>query len=188
MSRIVGIALVFVTFPVARAQQLPPVRPLGPIERVSTEPMRAATTAVALSDGRVYVNDVANRRILLFDSTLSHAQAVADSTSVTAKAYGARPGTLFAFRGDSALFVDPASGSMLVLGPDGRIDRVIAMPTRPGAPVAPFVFDVLAGVPGFDRRSRLVSTMPVAVRQLPASPEPGKSYTQQSADSMLIVA
>src|SRR5215510_514894 len=114
---------VLVALPTARAQRLPPVRPLGPIERVSTEPMRAATTAVALSDGRVYVNDVANRRVLLFDSTLSHAQAVADSTSVTAKAYGTRPGTLFAFRGDSVLFVDPASQAMLVLGPLGKIDR-----------------------------------------------------------------
>ena len=107
------------------AQKEPAVRPLGPITHVSTEPMATVTTAVALSDGRVYVNDVASRRILLFDSTLSTAKVVADSTSVTAKAYGARPGGLLAYRGDSALFVDPASSSMPVLSPK-QSDRFAA--------------------------------------------------------------
>jgi len=175
---------VLVALPTARAQQLPPVRPLGPIERVSTEPLRAATTAVALSDGRVYVNDVTARRVLLFDSTLSRAQIVADSTSVTAKAYGARPGTLFAFRGDSVLFVDPASQAMLVLGPLGKIDRVMAIPQPTSG--APFQFNVLAGSPGFDARGRLVSEISVTVPRAPQG-DPGKQL-MQPPDSALLVA
>jgi len=183
MSKIVCFALITAAASVARAQQLPPIRPIGPIERVSTAPLGTATTAVALSDGRVYVNDVLNRRVVLFDSTLSHAQAVADSTSVTAKAYGTRPGTLFAFRGDSALFVDPASQSMLVLGPDGKIDRVIAMPqTGTGAM---FQINVLEGVPGFDTRGRLVSVMSAAVPRAPST-DPGKSLFQPPDSAFLV--
>jgi hypothetical protein len=168
----------------AAAQQGPAVRPLGPITRVSTEPMATVTTAVPLSDRRVYVNDVASRRVLLFDSTLAIAKVVADSTSVTAKAYGARPGALFAYRGDSALFVDPASSSMLVLSPAGTIARVMAMPTignrLPLNMTNPFY------PPGFDARGRLVSF--IVVLFPPPEPTPGKASTvSMTLDSSLVV-
>src|SRR5262249_8741638 len=80
-------ALAVATAHVVGAQKPPAVRPLGPITRVSTEPLSSVATAVAISDGRVFVNDVLSRRVLLFDSTLSKAQVVADSTSATANAY-----------------------------------------------------------------------------------------------------
>jgi len=169
--------------PAARAQQLPPIRPIGPIERVSAEPLWSATTAVALNDGRVYVNDAATRRVLLFDSTLSHARAVADSTSATANAYGTRSGTLIAFRGDSALFVDPASRSMLVLGPDGKIDRVIAMPKTDAGPL--LQFNLAEGVPGFDARGRLISLMSAVGPRAPQA-NPGTTVFQ-APDSALLV-
>jgi hypothetical protein len=183
MSKMICIALMAAAMPAVQAQQLPPIRPIGPIERVSTEPLGTATTAVALSDGRVYVNDVLNRRVVLFDSTLSRQQSVADSTSVTAKAYGARPGTLFAFRGDSVLFVDPASQSMLVLGPDAKINRVIASP-QPATGVQ-FQINVLVGVPGFDRRGRLVSVMAAAAPRAPEG-EPGKQLIQPPDTALLV--
>src|SRR5215831_2834261 len=167
----------------AAAQREPAVRPLGPITRVSTEPMASIITAVPLSDGHVYVNDVVSRRILLFDSTLASAKIVADSTAVTSKAYGARPGALFAYRGDTALFSDPASGSMPVLSPAGTIARVMAAPTV-GGPIGltlgnPFY------PPGFDAQGRLVSMMPLAVRF--DDPIPGKQSTQKLlVDSSLV--
>jgi hypothetical protein len=182
MNKVICIALI-AALPAARAQRLPPIRPIGPIESVSTEPLRSATTAVALSDGRVYVNDAITRRVLLFDSTLSHPQVVADSTSATAKTYGTRSGTLIPFRGDSALFVDPASQSMLVLGPDGKIDRVIAMP-QTGTGVA-FQFNLLEGVPGFDTRGRLISIMSAEAPRAPQA-NPGPSVIQ-APDSALLV-
>jgi hypothetical protein len=87
------------------------------------------------------------------DSTLKLLGVVADSTSSTASAYGPRPGGLIAYRGDSTLFVDPASLSMLVIDPAGKIARVMAAP-RPsdvqlltGGPL---------GTPGFDAKGRLV--------------------------------
>ncbi len=166
------------------AQQAPAARPLGPITRVSTEPMTSVATAVALSDGRVFVNDVVSRRVLLFDSTLATAKIVADSTSVTAKAYGARPGALFAYRSDTALFVDPASGSMPLLSPAGTIARVMAIPNfgRPGGANlgSPFY------PPGFDASGRLVSISPAVVRFPDVTP--GKASTQETTvDSSFIV-
>ena len=166
------------------AQRAPAVRPLGSITRVSTEPLASVTTAVALSDGRVYVNDVASRRVLLFDSTLATAKVVADSTSVTARAYGARPGALIAYRGDSALFVDPASSSMPVLSPSGTIARVMAMPTigtrLPVNLTNPF------NIPGFDAEGRLVGAIVVLIAV--PDPTPGKpSTTAMTQDSSLVV-
>jgi hypothetical protein len=168
----------------ASAQKEPAVRPLGPITRVSMEPMATVTTAVPLSDGRVFVNDVASRRVLLFDSTLATAKVVADSTSVTARAYGARPGALFAYRGDSALFVDPASASMPVLSPAGAIARVMAMPTLGNR--LPLNMTSALSPPGFDARGRLVSFIVVLLP--PPDPSPGKASTvAMTLDSSLIV-
>jgi len=168
----------------AHGQRAPAVRPLGPITRVSTEPLGSVTTAVPLSDGRVYVNDFASRRVPLLDSTLATAKIVADSTSVTAKAYGARPGALLAYRGDSALFVDPASSSMPVLSPAGAIARVMAMPMignrLPVNLTNPF------NIPGFDADGRLIGAIVVLI-QFP-DPTPGKaSTTTMTLDSSLVV-
>jgi hypothetical protein len=166
------------------AQQPPAVRPLGPIARVSTERLTSISSAVALSDGRVYVNDVVSRRVLLFDSTLATAKVVADSTAVTAKAYGARPGALFAFRADTAILTDPASASMPVLGPAGTIVRVMAAPTV-GGPIGlnlgnPFY------PPGFDAKGHLVTILPTLISFPDATP--GKPSTQvMMIDSSFIV-
>ncbi len=168
----------------ASAQQAPPVRALGPITRVSTQPMASVSAAIPLSDGHVYVNDVVSRRVLLFDSTLATAKVVADSTAVTSKAYGARPGALFAYRADTAILTDPASGSMPVLGPTGTIARVMAAPTVAG-PIGlnlgnPFY------PPGFDAQGRLVTQLPTLVRF--ADQPPGKASEQRTTmDSSFVV-
>ncbi|HUX32570.1 MAG TPA: hypothetical protein VMV51_01755, partial [Gemmatimonadaceae bacterium] len=140
--------------PAARAQQsLPPVRALGPIERVSTEPMKAVSAVRELSGRRVLVNDVVAHRVLLLDSTLAHATPVADSTASTANAYGDMPGGLISYRGDSTLFIDPASLSMLVLDDAGKVARVMAVP-RPNEAI--FLIGGPFGTSGFDPAGRLV--------------------------------
>jgi hypothetical protein len=78
---------------------------------------------------------------------------VADTTSATANAYGGRSAGLIPYRGDSTLFVDPASMSMLVIDPAGKIARTMAAP-RPTD-----VFNLIGGpngTPGFDSKGRLV--------------------------------
>ncbi len=137
----------------ALSQTLPPVRPIGATVARSIEAMGSVSTAIALPGGKVLVNDILKRRVLLFDSTLAQVTVVADSTSSTANAYGNRAGGLLAYRGDSALFVDPASMSMLVINTEGKITRVMSAP-RPQD--VQFLIGGPNGFPGFDAKGRLV--------------------------------
>jgi hypothetical protein len=138
--------------PVAAAQQRPAARPLGPAVATS-EPFVALSAVRELPRGQVLVNDPGSRRVLLLDSLLKVVRVVADSTPTTANAYGARPGGLIAYRGDSTLFVDPSSLSMLVIDPDGKIMRIIAAP-RPND--LGFLLGGPFGNPGIDARGRLI--------------------------------
>jgi hypothetical protein len=130
-----------------------PVRPLPAPTAVSTEALGSLAAVRQLPDGKVLVNDQAGRRVLLMDSALKVLDVVADSTSRTASAYGPRPGGLIAYRGDSTLFVDPASLSMLVIDPTGKVTRVIAAPR---ANDVQFLVGGPFGNPGFDAQGRLV--------------------------------
>jgi hypothetical protein len=134
-------------------QALPPVRPLGPVLATSTEPLSSVSQVRALPGGRVIVHDLTGRRVLMFDSTFRNVTVIADSTSATGMAYGSRLGGLIAFRGDSSLFVDPQSISMLVIDPNGKIVRTMA------APLPNEVNALIGGqngTPGFDAQGRLV--------------------------------
>jgi hypothetical protein len=147
--------LVAAALPLAAQQQpkLPPVRPLGPVLARSEEPLSAISTAVPLPGGKVLVNDVLQRRVVLFDSTLKSVTTVADSTPATGNAYGQRGGGLIAYGGDSALFIDPASLSMMVINANGELTTVRAVPRANE-------INLLAGGPngrpGFDPEGRLV--------------------------------
>ncbi|HTR79076.1 MAG TPA: hypothetical protein VMH39_13245 [Gemmatimonadaceae bacterium] len=118
----------------AQAQQpdIPPVRPLGPILAATKDSLKSVTAIRVLSDGRVLVNDRTASRVLLFDAALGHPIVVADTTGETAKAYGKQGAAIFPFHGDSSLFADFASLSMLVVDPSGKLGRVIAAPRAPG--------------------------------------------------------
>ena len=139
------------------AQSLPPVRQLGPVTAVAKEPLGSVTTVRHLPDGRVLVNDIVGRRVVMFDSALSLVTVVADTTSATANAYGVQPGGLIAYKGDSTLFVDPASLSMLLIDPSGKVARVMAAPRANGVG---FLVGGPFGNPGFDPKGRLVYRAP----------------------------
>src|SRR5205807_441585 len=106
-----------------------------------------------LSDGSVLVNDVQARRLVLLDSTLAVKTVVADSTPATASAYSGRIAGLIAYRGDSTLFTDPQSLSMLVIDPVGKIARSMAVPRSRDAMQ---LVGSATGAPGFDPRGYLV--------------------------------
>jgi hypothetical protein len=114
--------------PALRAQTRPPIRPLGAVHATTTDSLGMVNNVRALPGGRLLINDATSRRVLLVDSTFALISIVADSTSSTANAYGPRSGSLIAFRGDSTLFVDAASLSMLVIDPAGKIGRVMSVP------------------------------------------------------------
>lgn len=141
----------------ATAQQLPPIRQIGGVVTTTAEKLGAVSTIRHLSDGKVLVNDIIGRRVLLFDSTLKTFKVVADTTSATGTAYGPRPGGLIPFRGDSTLFVDPASLSMLVIDGSGKIARVMSAPR---ANDANFLVGGPFGSPGFDPNGRLIYRSP----------------------------
>jgi hypothetical protein len=141
------------TAPLA-AQSLPPVRPIGPVARVSpTDLLGSVSTVRALPNGRLLVNDLVRRQLVMLDSTFAREAIIADTTPATANAYGARPAGLIRYRGDSSLFIDPASLSMLVIDPVGKVVRVMAVP-RPND--APFMVGGPFGTPGFDSQGRIV--------------------------------
>jgi hypothetical protein len=136
---------------------LPPVRQLGPVTAVAKDTLVAVSGVRALSNGQLLVNDIIARRVLLFDSTMTLLRVVADTTAATANAYGVRPGGLIAYRGDSTLFVDPASLSMLLIDPAGKIVRVMSAPR---AQDIGFLIGGPFGAPGFDPAGKLVYRAP----------------------------
>ena len=168
---------------VAAAQQSPPLRRLGPALS-SSGPLGALSAIRALPGGRVLVNDPATRRVLMLDSMLKVVSVVADTTSATQKAYGVNGGGLLAYRGDSTLFVDPASYSMLVIDPGGKVVRVIAAPRPQDA--AALMGGARGGNAGFDARGRLVYSNRVNIVRM--VPQPGQDpVPPQAADSAPIV-
>ena len=126
-----GSALLAVgAIPAAGEAQLagPPPRPLPRAAAVTTEPLLSTTQVRALPGGRVLLNDVTRRRLMLFDSTLTNFTVIADSAAGAASPYGTGIGTLVAYRGDSSLLMETTSLSMLVIDGEGRIVRVRAIP------------------------------------------------------------
>jgi hypothetical protein len=118
----------------AAAQQRPDVRPLGPVVAQSTEQF-GAMVFIRHSASGVIVNDPMHRRLVKLDDALANPQVIADSTPATANAYSGRSGALLAYRGDSTLFVDPQSLSMLVIDPAGKVARVMSVPRSQDAMV-----------------------------------------------------
>ena len=136
-----------------RAQTPPPVHPIGPVLATSTEPFASVSQVRALPGGRVIMHDLTGRRVVMLDSTFKHVTVIADTTNATVMAYGSRLGGIIAYRGDSTLFIDPQSISMLVIDPAGKIGRTMA------APLPNEVNQLIGGqngTPGFDAQGRLV--------------------------------
>jgi hypothetical protein len=169
---------------------LPPVRTLGKTIASSSELLGAVSQVRALPDGRLLVNDNAGRKVALFDRTLQSFTIVADTTSATANAYSSRAAGLIQYKGDSTLFVDPQSLSMLVIDGKGNVTRVMSVP-RPNE--AGSLIGGPNGTPGFDKQGRLVYRAPPdmtrLMRQATAGAQPGQpGFTMpQLPDSMTIV-
>lgn len=149
-----GLFVIAVSVAPVAAQQRPPIRQLGAVTGKSTEALGNVTGIRQLSNGKVLVNDVSKRRVLMFDPALSTFTVIADSTSATANAYSGRIGGLISYRGDSTIFVDPTSLSMLVIDGTGKVARVISVP-RPQDAIS-----LATGNAAFDASGRLVYRAP----------------------------
>jgi hypothetical protein len=175
-----AVSIAGVTLSRVAATQAPPVRPLGPIVAITSEPLTSVSQVKEMSRGRVIVNDNAARRLLMFDSTLKLVNVIADSTSGASNAYGPTIGGLVGYRGDSILFVEPASLAMLVLDAAGAIVRTMAAPRD-----APVMVGGPFGTPGLDGHNRLVYRMLVRPESAPTMISRGLRPCQP--DSALIV-
>ena len=150
----------------AGAQQQPPIRQLGAVVATSSETFGPQVFVRHVKNG-VLVNDVMGRRVLMFDPTLSKFTVVADSTPATASAYSGPRGNIIAYRGDSSLFIDAQSMSMLVIDESGKVGRVMSVPRSQDANV---LGNPGLGTPAVDAHGRIVYRPiprpdPVAMRQ-----------------------
>ena len=168
---------------VASAQKPPAIRPLGPVVARSTETISNITPVRHVPKG-VLVNDMQRRRVLLFDSTLTSFTVVADSTSATANAYSGRLAGLIPYRGDSTLFVEPISLSMLVIDPSGKIGRVMSVPRSQDAMM---LASIAFGAPGFDASGKLVYRAGLPRIMPPMGPNGPTGAAPQMPDSSAIV-
>ena len=139
-----------------QSQSQPAVRQLGGVVAKSTIFASPRLTLRALPGGRVLVNDLQGRKVVMLDSTLSNVTIVADTTSATANAFSGRVGGLIAYRGDSSLFVDPTAMSMLLIDPQGKVGRTLSVPHAQDA----MMLTGLQGTPAFDAAGKLVYRAP----------------------------
>jgi hypothetical protein len=151
LKKVLGVALLGAG--VAGAQQPPAIRPLGPVSAVSDATFGELLFVRHLKTG-VLINDVRSRKLVMLDAKLANPTVVADSTPATASAYSGRTASLVPYRGDSSLFVDAQSMSMLVIDPAGKLtSKVMSIPRSQDAMV---LGNPTLGVPGFDPEGRLV--------------------------------
>jgi hypothetical protein len=166
----------------AGAQSRPAIRPLGPTVATTVDSLGMVTNLRALPGGRVLVNDVVSRRVLLLDSAMKLISVVADSTPSTANAYGPRGGALIPFRGDSTLFVDPASLSMLVIDPQGKLGRTMSVPRSQDAMM------IASGLGAYYSNGYLVYRgMPNVQMRMTGAPGAGGTPQVEVPDSMPLV-
>lgn len=163
----------------------PPVQRIATASALSAERLGSILGVRELRDGRVLVNDGGRRRLLLMDTTLSVVAVVLDSLSDVTNTYGTQPGALIPFRGDTTLFVDPASYAIVVLDPQARIARIRSVWR------VEHVYALMAmggATPGVDARGRVVYRIPAQPQRPRVAPPPGVPYFPQPPDSAFVVA
>lgn len=112
----------------AASTSRPAIRPLGAVTATTKDSLGMVSNVRALPGGKLLVNDMTGRRVLLMDSDFKVIKVVADTTPGNPNSYGGGMASLIAFRGDSTLFVDAQSLSMLVIDQNGEVQRVMSVP------------------------------------------------------------
>lgn len=120
--------IVFLLCPTASAQPTIPIRELSRPVSASTSDFANIFSVREVSSGKVFVNDGRSRQLLMHDAALGNRTVVLDSVPTNGQGYGPRASPMLAYLGDSTLFVDGASRTLLVLGPAGNIVRVASAP------------------------------------------------------------
>ncbi len=146
------------------AQQAPAVRLINQPDAVTKPIIGMAAAVRQLPGGRLLVNDIQKRQLLMFDQTLGNVTIVADSVAGGSNAYGPAQGAIIPFFADSTLFVDPRDLSMFVIDPAGGISRVAAVPRSQDAGM---LGSNLMGTPALDSKGRIVYRGSNVFRMMP---------------------
>jgi hypothetical protein len=166
------------------AQQAPAVRLIAAPTTASKQTLGIIAAIRELPGGRVLVNDVAKRQLLMYDPALGTATIVADSTPGTPSSYGPSAGAIIAYLADSSLFVDPRDLTMFVIDPNGTIARVAAVPRSQDAGS---LGSNTLGAPALDSKGRLVYRVAAAFRMPSLSPRGSPPAAPEIPDSAAIV-
>jgi hypothetical protein len=162
----------------------PPIRQISTASAISKEKLGAINGVRELPDGRVLLNDGTSRRLLLLDTNLVLERVVLDSMSEHANTYGNRQGAIIPQRGDSTLFVDQNSMSMLILDPRGNIARVRSVPRADYV----WAYSQTSNPVGTDAQGRIVFRMDAQPARPAKAPPRGVPWFPLPVDSAFIVA
>jgi hypothetical protein len=167
------------------AQPTIPIRRLTAVASTDSGVIDGLEAIHVLSDGRVFLDDLSRRRLLLFDSTLKRFTIVADTAAGAPMPFGlgassgSGNGAILSFPGDSVAFVDIDAKSLTIIDAKGHFGRI----TTP--PIADDMFSLARGdrgVPGFDSRGRLYYRVESRL------PLPKRSATKEGADTSYVHA
>jgi hypothetical protein len=113
----------------AQSPSLPPIHDISaPVAR-SADSIGATGMLIALSDGRVVINDTKRKEVKILDASLAHPLVIVGAAGATKVAYGTRGGTLLRYLGDTILFADPVSQTFHLFSPAGTFVRDVAFPS-----------------------------------------------------------
>ena len=151
-ASLVGLTCAVVAFTPSklRAQQPIPIVDLPAASAKSTQTFGAVLGVRQIAGGKVLVDDAGQRQIRLLDSTLATSTLVLDSTPGASNSYGRRPVPLVPYLGDSSLFADLKSRTVLVLDSKGQIARTLALPSEMAAS------ELLSPSSGVDNKGRII--------------------------------
>ncbi|MGV3708761.1 MAG: hypothetical protein ACO1Q7_07965 [Gemmatimonas sp.] len=114
----------------AACASAPVVRELAPVATTASQLFRSVFMLRESSTGTVIVNDGVRRQLGRLDRNLSNPVVVLDSVKEGGQAYGPAATPLLRFVGDSSLFVDMVSRTLLVLEGKGAPFRTVAAPKQ----------------------------------------------------------
>src|SRR5690349_15281612 len=144
-----ALALASLVSSAAPAQQIPVVD-LPPATVKSPDTFGAIIGVRQVTGGFVLVNDGGRRMIKRYDSTLTKSTLVADSTRGAPDSYGPIRTRLMPYFGDSSLFADFESRTILVLDGTGKVAKALATPNAMDFPA------IITGSSTADPKGRLV--------------------------------
>ena len=112
--------------------------------------MGARLTVRVLSDGRILVNDPQHLRLMMFDASLRIAKTTQQFPREQASF------ALIPYTGDSTLYVDPASRTLVAIDGDGKVGRVMSLPVQQHAMAIGYAPYTGFGNPQRDPQGRLI--------------------------------